>query len=911
MIPSPANTIRQTIHHRLGLEQYTCVFPTETAARFWADDYVRKSPTGVLRLDKVMAWDRFKALFLPVLEQQPANAIIRGLFALDLLKSDEQSVSLQWFHYPNFPEASENLSGAVARLLPRLEELQSLRMKRPEVYGRLPIAFRNDVERINMAYRHFLKEHNLFEPQFLNPSVDHVGPRQQGQRYAIFFPDVCTGWEEFSRMDPFPDWVEIHRFDASATDSTIGLYSNELMEMKALLDKIEQLLDKGSRLQDIMVTVGDTGHWRPYLTHEAAIRDIPLNIVEGLSPLAYAPGRFLKAIAEVHSHRFSLTSMKGFLLDPRYPFKNRTLLRSVIERGLQYAIVMGSTGHGDDSWISSLSQHAQQNDGQLLQWYVTFKRLISAVMQSSTIASLLKGIFAFQEFMLEEGSWDILGKQSEDTTDASIYAFCVDYLRQIQKNLQACGMDSYKRLFPLYLQFLERQRYIPKDRNEGIPVYGYTVSVGMCCEHHYLLGCTEEATRLQQEGLPLIPESVWKDDDAKELTEDFLEHYRIAGEHVSWSCAQSGFSGTSSLAPAWFIDHDAVDIRSYQSSDANYLERMAWSGKPDARWNVRCQQQRWFAQAQKTAYVPPRYDLAEKKPTFSLWHRLVQANGALRVSSTNLDAFVDCPMKWASRYLFSVEKGDYEMQSIDHRRVGIILHEILEGFFREVTNLTHVYRADMAEAYKEILLRLVEKEFSVYADSPRAPAKTTLHYLQERYTQQLLAIVQAEAKQFEDFVSEAFEQKLEQTYPQSSYTLEGRVDRIMVCTHDDGSKTVAVVDYKKSLSGRKSDYDDFSEAIPSHQLPIYAKLIHDTADNPNEEKVVGVAAFYDIGKGSYRVIWKDGEDEKREGMISLVESKIEQMVQSLQEGHLGTTDSLEPCTRCDYRQICRRRYALI
>jgi CRISPR/Cas system-associated exonuclease Cas4 (RecB family) len=74
---------------------------------------------------------------------------------------------------------------------------------------------------------------------------------------------------------------------------------------------------------------------------------------------------------------------------------------------------------------------------------------------------------------------------------------------------------------------------------------------------------------------------------------------------------------------------------------------------------------------------------------------------------------------------------------------------------------------------------------------------------------------------------------------------------------------------------------------------------------------VDIAAYYDIEKGTYRVIWDEANRQRRDAMVSLLEKRIAEMTEALQEGTFGTTASNEPCKRCDFRQICRRRYALV
>lgn len=921
MILSSMNEAKHTIHTLLECDNQVCVFPTETAAKFWIDSYVRLSSRKAVRLDKVIAWDRFRAKFLPVRSEQPTNGTIRLLFAQQLLGDEQIVSSLQWFTYPSHPDSIGNLAATLALLCTHLEDLDQMMKERPQAYLRLPKAYRDDTARIGVIYREFLREHSLFEPHFLQPSLDNFdSAKNRNIHYTVFFPEVCRGWAEFSAMKSFPDWItscSIQNPDETENPNNIlHWFSNELMELRDRLDKIEQLLDAHTPPEEIVITLGNADRWRPYVEHEAMIRDIPITFIQGRSPLSYSPGKFLQSILNLYTHQFSFDAMKSFLLDSRYPFKDRSIIQRLIQCGVEYSVVIGSTNPRTDRWLHVLESSKKAEDASVLSWYRTFRQQVIAIVRASTITSLRRALFACKEFTLGNTCWlDTASEHAlpEESILNRVWAYCLDQLQAMGEDLETCGINELPALFSQYLHIIGKQEYIPQHHHRGIPVYSYTASVGISPAHHFLIGCTEDATRQISTKLPLIAESIWEDTELSDTTEPLLYHYRYLSDNTYWSASGSAFGGTSSLPPSLFIDRGEVQEESYVPSGRIYYEQTAWASENHTAWIASHNQAQWFSRAHFTAFSPPRIDFAESHPYFSLWKRFSLSDGTLGVSNTMLDAFAGCPMKWAAHYVFHLKKETYAVQSIDHRQLGIIMHRIYENFFREIAQRTGTFRKDLVDSlYREMLENIINAEFDRYARMPQAPSAAVMYYIREHYGPDLLAILKAESNLFSDYTSVAFEAPLTMTYHKAHYTLEGRIDRILKQVEDDGTEYIAVVDYKKSFNNRMKDFNPGNETIPTHQLPLYAKLIRDSSlISDGEHKAVTIGAYFAIDKGAYKVIWKAHEPQKRDWLIEKVEQRIDEMVNAIREGRLGVTTSGKPCIHCDYRQICRRRYALI
>jgi len=916
MNESMAQERRQEIHRLLETPGTICVFPSETIARFWIADYAKNGTRGAILLRKAISYDTFRALFLPHHERIPVNKIIRQIFSLTLLESSA-SEPLSWFVSPEHPEARNRFASSIATLLPQLDALNVLREMHSETYGRLPAAMQNDILLIDREYRGFLSQSNLFEPQFEHPSLDNYVPNKNVFRYCVCFPEVLDDWEDFIRDLGYPDWITGVSFAVDQEMVPLEVFENELVELRTQLRRIEKLLEIGIDCADIVITVASSDSLRPYLLHEASIRDIPLQFVEGVSPLDYPAGRFLTRLREVSEHDFSLASMKELLLDPSYPWKNLSLHRKLISRAVKLKIDRGSQNpKGKDNWEYKLS--LMSSDRELSFWYKRFKQAVNVLMAADTAQGIRTLLFAFQDDHFVKERWTYKGLASQSQLEGEqVFSFCLDQLENLGKAMATGAFKSTKGLFSVYLRILQDARYVRKEREPGIPVYPYGLSAGILPKYHFILGSNHEATEHKIGKTSVIPESLWDQETPllQDVSGKLLACYLGSGERVSLSFGRHTFNSTVMLPPAFFIEHDcAIDHDLIQDSlseslDILQAEEIAWATATLPTTLLRVSQKNWFMQATTTVFKRQTMDCAIHKTTSDIASRVLQSNGMLKISATGLDSYNACPFKWASRYLFALSEDEFTVQPIDHKAIGILLHEILNGFFYEVTQRYGIFIKEQIVLYQEIMDTLVKDAFNRFSFSPEAQSASTIEYIRSLYQQKLPRIIEAECISFDETRSIGFETALTHEYPGKGYVLDGRIDRVL-CYETEASpgESLAIVDYKKTLNESRKKFDDPRGSNPSMQLPLYAKLLLDTAvDAPRK---ISTASYYNIAKDSYVHIWKHGEEKRLSDILTVLEEKLEDMVHRVNSGDFRATPSRKTCASCDFRQICRRRYSI-
>ncbi len=851
------------------------VFPTEIARRYWINRFVREEEEGVLRLDSTLAWDAFKGKFLPKQSEVPANNLIRELFVLQFLRDETACGSLKWFWYHSYPDERENLSSAIRLLIASLKEIESL--------DNLPVNYRHDVNLIKKHYLEFLESRGLYDPLFLSPSGENYS--EEERCYRLFFPEVCRGWAEFAQMEGFPPFLETVSVGEGAELPSIDLFPNELMEVRERLNTIKGLVDGGVDYSEIVISVGDSERLKPYLEHEAALRGIPLTIVKGASPLHYGAGKFFSHLAALYTSNFSPVAMRSLLLDPQVGWKNYPLQCTLLERGIEYNVMRGAISDRTDEWLWKLRS---QRDKELLEWYKTLKRGVVALMQAANMESLFRALFALQDFLLVSEGFALQGEINHN-----VYLFIIDLFTAVGESLKVCRIGEVEHLFQFLLKYVGKQNYIENRPTMGVAVYDYKVAVGIAPAYHFLIGFDQRSTEIRGLPLPLLHESYMEREDEESESEIFLNHYHFSGGKVSFSSAKLLFGGESTLIPLWFTGR-ANDASYDSSKDILVGEEKGWGSRKTKLFAPYEHQKRWLEQASKTAFSLPLRDLAIRKGFFPLWERSINKEGLLPLSATRIDAYNDCPFKWLARYLFKAEKGNYDPVSIDHPKIGQILHKIISTFFSEVKTFDQT----KSNSYIALIGKIADREFEAYRQEPYSSPDTTLLYLKQRHGGELSKFIEVEGKKFDGYSSYGLELRLEMVNREEGYFLIGIIDRVAT-----SQELVGVVDYKKGVTPSKNK---FEEKIPTFQLPVYAKLLASQGKLDRVDR----AAFYSFSNGRYSFIWEVGEAEWRDTLIEALDNKIGEMIEDLKEGTIGATPSQEACSLCDYRQVCRRRFAL-
>lgn len=930
------DTIRTTIHRYFD-NGYTCVFPNETGARFWLADYALNSERGAIRSDRAVSWDTFRKQFLPRHDdRRPASTLIRQLFITQFLQNPH-SEPLHWFAPLNYPEANERFSTSIAAILPQLSVVDD------ELISKLPDEMVHDLRILKEAYTNFLIDHQLFEPAYESPSLDYAAEdvAQKGP-YCILFPQTILDCDKLLFQLGDPDWITTFSIDSDAeTGPCLEVFDNQLQELRTQLRRIAALLEQGVPTHDIVITCAKLEDFQDVLQEEAKLREIPIRIVQGLSPLQYPAGRFFRALKRVYDEQASLDSMKALLLDPCYPWRDLPLHRRLIAKAIELRIDHGDLRNfkGNDQWSSRL----YRIDTDLSQWYDSLKKNIRNICTVSTIEMLREQLNQFQDTFFCDEQWNHPLETVSDSPysarinpDADVYSFCMKRIDLLSDALTTGGFSECQGLFGIFLSLLEDSKYVPQQEQRGIAVYAWPLTAGMLPRYHFAMNLFHNAVQTIQCRANFIPETIGDETLRGETdqTAEVLALYRQIDEQQGGgtylSCSRQTYSEVV-LSPSWFVEHGRTchpDMDISQAPDQFVAENDLWKGnEPRTPVCVHENQKKWFdlalrnilSQSRKTSDMAryPLKDVTMLRPLYSM----ADGKAVLPLSSTSLDLFNACPFAWACRYLYSLEEEEFTVPPVDHRAIGNFLHSAYQRFFQTVTEKTAIFDPDELDSYRSMLAEIWEDEFKKLSNHIDTPSASTLAWIRYSYEEQVFAILSEEAKTYPNTRSWGYEYKLEEQNPDQGYRLEGRIDRILLLeptpeeSRPSGNppecppqgRLFAVVDYKKGKAIGPITFSKqmHNQRFASSQLPVYRRLMRSRLD-----ATVASGSYYSIADGRYSQIWGPSAEEYTAQIDTLLDATILNMLKKVEKGELMATPSKESCANCPFRQVCRRRFSI-
>ena len=855
-------------------EGFVCVFPTEAAARSYLVDYALHSRNQAILSDRAISFDTFRAMFLQrEADLAPSNSLIRSLFVHQVL---EQGLPLTSLMNPLYPEARNRFLSYIASILPSLKQACD-----EEVLSRLEPDMQRDLILLYQQYQQFLAGNALFEPRYAEPSLPPDW--DDSQRYCILFCDTISGSEALYASLGEPSWLCMR--PTPATDLPVmEVFGNHVMEIRTTLRRIRSLLARDVPAHSIVIGCAESHILLPVLQEEAALYDIPLVIREGRQALQYPSGRFLSGLQEVYDDQFSLESLKSLLLDPGIPYKDQALHHRFLARAIDKSIVHGSLKM-KDQFTEMLK------DSELRSWYRSLKQSIVDIVTASDIEMLRRKLNHFQDTYFRAEQW-------RGTEDEDVYSFCLDAIDHIKAAMEKCSLSTYPNIFSYLLSYLQTKLYVPQQHTEGIAVYAWPQAAPLIADHLFVIGLDGEAAATIERPLAFLPAQI--DEEVRrqvDTTKATLLCACMGDGSVTLSCHSMRYEGHL-LPPSLFLEEDALLYHSQSPNlceDPYLAELELYNKKREGAASALPSQERFFLQARKTSLLLRRDDYTRHpipKNLVSQFKEVHSGRAILELSPTKIDLFDRCPYAFLAHYLYKVTKEEYDVERVDHLMIGNLLHLVYQRFFSEIVDfdpaLLGRYRDRLAALFDGVLTELYGSE---------GPTPSIRSWIVASYRESVAAILEQEAKLFSHTRSIRFEQEL--AYEMGDLYLHGRIDRIICLDPPDG-KRYAVIDYKKG----EAPMTKLKTPLDSYQLPLYRNLVEEVLDAHTS-----VAAYYSVKEGRYRYLWTDENSEEALLGDELLSVRLSSLAESVDAGQFMATPSKKHCSGCDYRSLCRRRFA--
>ena len=292
---------------------------------------------------------------------------------------------------------------------------------------------------------------------------------------------------------------------------------------------------------------------------------------------------------------------------------------------------------------------------------------------------------------------------------------------------------------------------------------------------------------------------------------------------------------------------------------------------------------------------------------------------ARRFSSSSLDTYIKCPLKFYYRYVLGLSEVEEVEEAPEMSEVGKIIHTTLQRFFSDYKDKPLIIENKADNNMLHLLKETIEEHYGEIGQSG------TLFILYEIARYRLKSFLRKERERIKETPIEILE--LEQSYgykegkpgidfninPSSSVVIGGRIDRV-----DRIPDGYLIVDYKTGGVAEKPSVRNvleqtYSEArefmkkyIKSTQLPLYILLYTNSGKDIDYKDVD--AGLYMIQNASLGTLFGKKGSSKAEFMEKFVDT-----LKELFKEMLNTEIPFEPdagderyCGYCPFSAMCRK-----
>lgn len=888
-------------------EDYTrFVFPSQTAAFFWARKVLTLFDVKTLAMDRFLAWDRFKesCIRAEIPGLRPANAVHRGIFAVNLAERNMKQELFSTLIPSKYSADGTIFARSIARTLPMLM------LWRDSIQNTAPLDREDrDFLTLEHEYRQFLAAHNLFESAWERPPF-----KETEYQYFIFYPELIEDFTEYGKLLDSPN-IHIIRVNENTGVKKLYSFDSSRAEIRAAILEIRRLYEQEKiHYEDIAISVPALPTLEPYLKREAALYDVPLHSRSGKPLAQYGAGSFFSLARECVDNNFSFSALKALLLNNHLPWRSPEKNEELIHFGIDNNCVSGYRENGrlKDVWEEAFAAEKSS----LYLYYKDIKYKLYNLVHAKSFEELRRYYFAFRgEWDKAEGSSLFL--QSACSNESyNITARCIEELSaliQIQETIPDVTISG---VFAFFIDLLNEKQYVPEREDGGVNVFQHRVAAGAPFAAHFVLNANQKDASVIYRSLKFLAPDKRKKlmlaEDDYDASGSVFRAYNSA-DFVWYSASALTFSGWT--IPHSFFNDNSTEVNTDDDMSGDYyLAEKSWwidEGGPFPPRLFRAQKDGF--EYWKKASAAPLFSLT-KTPfnaacgdaygfLLSAIDEKKRGGGSLRVSATDLQSFFKCPVFWLFENIFEIEEETLEARLLDDRSKGLLFHDILYNLFERIKIEDAAFFASNIKKYMDWAKLYTEQavmENRAFRGPLCAPLTDAMKNGIQRHITELLSV---EAGMFDGY--SVAELEAEKKIEYAGYTLKGRLDKVSISP--EGAP--CIVDYKTGGAPTKKECspDDLGR-LKNFQMPVYIKLYEETYGIPVER-----AVFLSIINHESRAVI-DGEKMTRDAYQSAIEALeicVDDYVKRISALDFRNIDTpFEVCVKCVYKKICRTTFSL-
>lgn len=279
------------------------------------------------------------------------------------------------------------------------------------------------------------------------------------------------------------------------------------------------------------------------------------------------------------------------------------------------------------------------------------------------------------------------------------------------------------------------------------------------------------------------------------------------------------------------------------------------------------------------------------------------------LSATTLNTFLNCPLKYYFRYMLNLLEESEVKSSADPATFGLVVHKILEDFYRDQDLITKHFIQNNRRRLGEMIPRYYRNEAKIqFIDTGKNKLNLSLiqklleHFCDVEAQRPPFKVVDVERR----FRGLPFAVNTP-SGEQAVFQLKGYIDRI-----DQIGESIHVIDYKTGKAPQrltlKGAWQEEPEKLSREavQLLFYGYLIA-RSEKPIDPIYMGIYQLFKLSKG-VQYLREKGEPttilEQYDRFESFLSKQLLRMVD--QNEPFYQTDDQKRCEYCLYREICQR-----
>ncbi|MDR2659695.1 MAG: hypothetical protein LBC27_06885, partial [Spirochaetaceae bacterium] len=684
-------------------ENIRFVFPTQTAAFFWAQKVLSLLDIKALAMDRFLAWDKFKesCIRTEIKGLKAANSVHRALFSVNLAERNAKNRLFSALIPAKYSAEGAIFAQGLAKILPLLR----LWHENYERFVKNPADEEDrDFLTLEEEYKNFLSAHNLFESAWERPPF-----KETENEYFIFYPELIEDFAEHEQLLGSPN-IHIVKIDETQKVKQLYQFDSSRAELRAAILEIRRLYEEEKiPYEDMSISAPELDVLEPYIKREAALYDVPLHLRSGKALSQYGAGAFFSLVKDCVSNHFSFSSLKALLLNNHLPWRSPEKNESLIRFGIDNNCV---SSYHDNSVLKDVWEEAfRMEKSELYSYYKDIKYKLYGIVNSKSFEDIRKYYFAFRGEWDDENGTSLFLRSACSAECYDITARCIEELSSL---IQMQGMIpdiTISDVLSFYIEQLNEKQYVPEREDGGVNVFQYKVAAAAPFAAHFVLNANQKKAAVIYRGLKFLRPDKRKKlrllEDDHDATSAFFRAYNSGltpKSYIWYSASSLTFSGWN-MPHSFFNDNSVVFAPNTAFADAYTAEKDWWADDANQFPSRLFPVQKNGFNFWRNAPAANGFNLinmsfsgaaenggAENGNAVEMLHSIIAIivekiaakkfeEGSLRVSATDLNSFYKCAVFWLFENVFDIDEENLEARLLDDRSKGMLFHDILFNLF--------------------------------------------------------------------------------------------------------------------------------------------------------------------------------------------------------------------------------------